>query len=91
MARILSKHDDFVQQVSMLETIINNAGHDHECIFLPKFHCELNPIEMVCFSLRTRPAFLVQADFVVVIVHEKLFLVVQEFFSSLRRELLILS
>jgi hypothetical protein len=29
----------------MLESLIKNAGH--KCIFLPKFHCELNPIEMV--------------------------------------------
>ena len=45
MARLLSKQDDFSNQVSMLETLIKRAGH--ECIFLPKFHCELNPIEMV--------------------------------------------
>ena len=45
MARLLSKQDDFANQVSMLETVIKEAGH--ECIFLPKFHCELNPIEMV--------------------------------------------
>jgi hypothetical protein len=45
MAWLLSKQDDFTNQVSMLETIIKKAGH--ECIFLPKFHCELNPIEMV--------------------------------------------
>jgi hypothetical protein len=45
MARLLSKQDDFANQVSMLETLIQEAGH--ECIFLPKFHCELNPIEMV--------------------------------------------
>ena len=31
-------------QESRLETFIKNRGH--ECIFLPKFHCELNPIEM---------------------------------------------
>ena len=43
MAWLLSKQDDFVNQVSMLETFINEAGH--ECIFLPKFHCELNPIK----------------------------------------------
>jgi len=45
MARLLSKQDDFVNQVSMLKTLIKEAGH--ECIFLPKFHCELNPDEMV--------------------------------------------
>ena len=45
MARLLSKQDDFTNQSSMLETLIKDAGH--ECIFLPKFHCELNPIEMV--------------------------------------------
>ena len=36
----------------MLETLIKEAGPSHECIYLPKFHCELNdslnPIEMVC-------------------------------------------
>lgn len=46
MARLLSKQEDFINQPSMLETMITNAGH--YCIFLPKFHCELNPIEMVC-------------------------------------------
>lgn len=45
MARLLSKQEDFAHQESMLEKIINEAGH--LCIFLPKFHCELNPIEMV--------------------------------------------
>ena len=45
MACLLSKQDDFTNQPSMLETLIKDAGH--ECIFLPKFHCELNPIEMV--------------------------------------------
>jgi hypothetical protein len=45
MARLLSQQDDFVNQTSMVETLITEAGH--ECLFLPKFHCELNPIEMV--------------------------------------------
>ena len=44
MARLLSKQDDFTNQPSMLEALIKDAGH--ECIFPPKFHCELNPIEM---------------------------------------------
>ena len=45
MARLLSQQEDFVNQESMIETLIKGAGH--ECIFLPKFHCELNPIEIV--------------------------------------------
>jgi hypothetical protein len=45
MARVLSQQDDFAHQMSMLEQVITEAGH--LCIFLPKFHCELNPIEMV--------------------------------------------
>jgi hypothetical protein len=45
MAHLISKQEDFTNQISLLETMIWEAGH--ECIFLPKFHCELNPIEMV--------------------------------------------
>lgn len=45
MARLLSQQDDFVNQISMVETLITETGH--ECLFLPKFHCELNSIEMV--------------------------------------------
>jgi hypothetical protein len=44
MARLLSQQEDFLNQPSLLEQVITQAGH--ECIFLPKFHCELNPIEM---------------------------------------------
>ncbi|THU76463.1 hypothetical protein K435DRAFT_704834 [Dendrothele bispora CBS 962.96] len=44
MARLLDQQDDFKNQVSMLETFITERGH--KIIFLPKFHCELNPIEM---------------------------------------------
>ena len=53
MARLLSQQDDFKDQPSMLEALITTAGH--LCLFLPKFHCELNPIEMVCiYSLIDR-------------------------------------
>jgi hypothetical protein len=47
MARLLSNQDDFCHQESLLEQKIKARGHF--CIFLPKFHCELNPIEMVGF------------------------------------------
>jgi len=46
MACLLSKQDDFQLQVSLLKQKIITKGH--MCAFLPKFHCELNPIEMVC-------------------------------------------
>jgi len=47
MARLLSKQDDFRLQTSLLQQKLETKGH--KCIFLPKFHCELNPIEMVLF------------------------------------------
>ena len=45
MARLLSKQDDFCLQISLLEQKIKDKGYN--CVFLPKFHCKLNPIEMV--------------------------------------------
>ena len=45
MARLLSQQDDFKNQPSMLEDLITCSGH--LCLSLLKFHCELNPIEMV--------------------------------------------
>lgn len=43
LTRMLSRQADFKAQKSMLEQVITEAGH--VCLFLPKFHCELNPIE----------------------------------------------
>jgi hypothetical protein len=48
MAHILSKQDNFCLQILLLKQKITSRGH--LCIFLPKFHCELNPIEMACIS-----------------------------------------
>ena len=45
MAHLLSQQPDFCDQVSLLEQKITT--HGHLCLFLPKFHYELNPIEMV--------------------------------------------
>ena len=45
MACLLSKQDDFHLQTSLLQQKIEAKGH--KCVFLPKFHCKLNPIEMV--------------------------------------------
>lgn len=41
--RILSSQPDFEEQKSLVQEVIEDAGH--LCIFLPKFHCELNFIE----------------------------------------------
>jgi hypothetical protein len=45
MHRVLSLQPDFVTEKPLLQVIIEKAGH--KCLFLPKFHCELNSIEMV--------------------------------------------
>ena len=55
MARLLSKQEDFRNQTSLLERTITTRGH--LCTFLPKFHCELNPIEMVGFFLLMHSLF----------------------------------
>src|SRR6267154_6459138 len=41
---VLSHQADFLAEKPRLQTVIEAAGH--KCYFLPKFHCELNPIEM---------------------------------------------
>ena len=45
MAWLLSKQDDFRNQISLLKQKIHTYSHIY--VFLPKFHCKLNPIEMV--------------------------------------------
>jgi len=44
LARILSTHKDFFEQKSAIAMLIEDRGH--KCIFIPKFYCELNAIEM---------------------------------------------
>lgn len=41
--RLLEMQPDFQEQRSLVQEVIEAAGH--LCIFLPKFHCELNFIE----------------------------------------------
>ena len=42
--RILELQPDFVNQKSLIEETIES--HGHKVIFYPKFHCELNFIEL---------------------------------------------
>ena len=43
MRQELNKFDDFKNKVTILEQHIQN--NCHLCMFIPKFHCELNAIE----------------------------------------------
>ena len=45
MREELASHDDFLSEKSIVEKLVE--GRDHKCVFIPKFHCELNPIERV--------------------------------------------
>ena len=37
-----------VQHDVTFHSVTVNKARGHHCMFLPKFHCKLNPIEMVC-------------------------------------------
>ena len=45
MRAILADHDDFKNEKCRVDTFLSTSGH--ACVFIPKFHCELNPIERV--------------------------------------------
>ena len=45
MRAILAEHDDFKNEKCRVDTFLSNRGHT--CVLIPKFHCELNPIERV--------------------------------------------
>ena len=52
MRELLKTFPDFKNQKTKLEDYVENRGH--VCIYYPKFHCELNPIERVwCQSKKT--------------------------------------
>lgn len=52
MQRVLCLQEDFKNEKPLLQLIIEQAGH--KCLFLPKYHCELNPIEMVWAQMKQR-------------------------------------
>lgn len=52
MQRVLALQKDFKEEKPLLQVVIEEAGH--KCLFLPKFHCELNPIEMVWGQAKRR-------------------------------------
>ena len=46
MRTVLSNHEDFAKEKTNVEHYVESCGH--VALFLPKFHCKLNPIERVC-------------------------------------------
>ena len=52
MQQVLSLQKDFREEKPLLQLVIENAGH--KCLFLPKFHCELNLTEMVWGQAKRR-------------------------------------
>ena len=44
MQKMLTNQQNFKDEKPLIQIILKVAGH--KCWFLPKFHCELNPIEM---------------------------------------------
>jgi hypothetical protein len=52
LRRVVSLLPDFVAERPLVEQTLANAGIG--CLFLPKFHCELNPIELVWAALKNK-------------------------------------
>ena len=57
ISRVLSFQEDFVNEKPLLQHYLEDQGH--VCLFLPKFHCELNPIEMLWGYAKYRMDFIV--------------------------------
>jgi hypothetical protein len=54
--RVLLLQDDFVNEKPLLQHYLEGRGHI--CLFLPKFHCKLNPIEMLWGYVKYRESYL---------------------------------
>ena len=50
MRNELARHPDFKNEMNMIQRFLVQKGH--VCVFLPKFHPELNPIERVWAQLK---------------------------------------
>ena len=45
MRTMLKTYEDFKNPKTLLENLVENRGH--LCVFYPKYHCEMSPIELV--------------------------------------------
>jgi hypothetical protein len=55
MHRVLTLQDDFANEKPRIQHYLEGRGH--VCMFLPKFHCELNPIELLWGYAKYRKSF----------------------------------
>ena len=62
MHRVLLLQDDFANEKPMLQHYLEGRGH--VCLFLPKFHCELNAIEMLWGYTKYRKSFSYTKSFI---------------------------
>lgn len=58
MRTVLSFHDNFQNEKTLMEQLIIERGHKRS--FLPKFHCELNPVKRVWGQVKVYLRFLHQ-------------------------------
>ncbi len=66
MRCVLSVQPDFLTEKPLLQVVIEKAGH--KCFFLPKFHCELNPIEMVWGHAKRRERIILCSFSILIII-----------------------
>ncbi|KIO02026.1 hypothetical protein M404DRAFT_16178 [Pisolithus tinctorius Marx 270] len=60
MQKMLANQQDFKDEKPLILILIEEAGH--RCWFLPKFHCELNPIEMYWGWMKVHECFCTASD-----------------------------
>jgi hypothetical protein len=55
LSRVLSLQDDFINEKPKIQHDLEGRGHI--CMFYPKFHCEINPIEMLWGYMKYHMSF----------------------------------
>ncbi len=53
MREKLKSYPDFTDTTTLLEDLVHSRGH--LCVFYPKYHCELSPIELVWCQAKKHP------------------------------------
>ena len=62
MSRVISLQDDFINEKPDIQHYLEGRGH--VCLFYPKFHCEINPIEMLWGYMKYRVSHVLELTLV---------------------------